>query len=79
MDEQIVWQGHIEESEECPTLFIDGFEKYFTAYNYFKQGFLPYQGGYLQQPNTLIDTLQIIAREEARYQKELIDQQRQQQ
>lgn len=77
-EEPIVWQDQVEASIKCPNLDLPKFEKYFTAFNFYKAGFLPHEGGWLNQPNTFIDIIQIIAREEANYTREQFEKQREQ-
>ena len=73
-----MWQGQTDPDTECPNLNLPQFEKYFTAFNFYKAGFLPHEGGWLNQPNTFIDVMQIILKEESTLVRQQIEQQRQQ-
>ena len=59
--------------QRCPNkvVSLSSFE-YIQAYNMYKNGFLPNQGGWLDQSAKLIDAFTIIDREAARMAKEEI-------
>jgi len=60
--------------QRCPNLMVtrESFE-YIQAYNFYKNGFLPNAGGWLDQPAKLLDAFNIIDREAAKMMREEAD------
>jgi len=54
-------EGHV--TNICPVRYVNEFANIFTAYVWASRGFLPYRGGWAEQPVDLITGLDILFNE----------------
>jgi len=47
-------------TDECPVMWINEYAVVFEAYNFMEKGFLPYRGGWAEQPAILMQYVDIV-------------------
>jgi len=72
--EEAEWvTGHV--TDACPVMWINEYAVVFEAYNFMEKGFLPYRGGWAEQPAALMRYISIVNEEAVKAERKRMEEQ----